>query len=190
MKKQFPLVDGLLDTILLSNNDIPCSNAQEAVQIHHISGHWVMSCSFGGVVTVYDSADTTLTPPLRRQIAWLYSPLATGLDRLIEVTVRRCQNQIGGKDCGLFALANAIALINGVDPATVKFQQRNMRQHLQQCLENQHFTMFPCNTSDPTSHTKRSKKDIVSLHCVCKRHCPESKTFHLPSIHCVLSLIQ
>ena len=85
LKKQFPQVEGLLDTILLSNNDIPCPPTQEALQMHHIPGHWVMSCSFGGNVTVYDSANTTLTPLLRRQIARVYSLLASGPDKLIEV---------------------------------------------------------------------------------------------------------
>ena len=43
------------------------------------------SSSFGGNVTVYDSANTTLTTPLRRQIAQVYSLLASGPDKLIEV---------------------------------------------------------------------------------------------------------
>lgn len=181
LKKQFPQVDGLLDTILLSNNDIPCPPTQEALQMHHIPGHWVMSCSFGGNVTVYDSANTTLTPPLRRQIARVYSLLACGPDNLIEVTVKRCQKQIGGNDCGLFAVANAVALLRGVDPATVKFQQPKMRQHLQECLERHVFTMFPHSTSNPTTLPTVSRKEIVSLHCLCKKHYPGSKTFQCSS---------
>ena len=39
LKKQFPQVDGLLDTILFCNNDIPCPPTQEALQMHHIPGH-------------------------------------------------------------------------------------------------------------------------------------------------------
>ena len=74
------------------------------------------------------------------------------------------QKQIGGKDRGLFAIANTIALINGVDPVTVKFQQAKMRKHLQQCLESSFFTMFPLMTNDLTSHTNRSR-NVVSLNC-------------------------
>ena len=167
--------------MVLSNNDIPCPPTQEAVQIHHVPDHWVMSCSFGGSVAVYDSANTTLTPPLRRQIAQVYRPLATGPDKIIPVKVRRCQKQMGGKDCGLFAIANTIALINGVDPATVKFQQAKMRKHLQQCLESGFFTMFPHMANDPTSHTNRSRNDVVSLNCLCKNHHPGAKTFQCKS---------
>ena len=43
------------------------------------------SSSFGGNVTVYDSANTTLTTPLQRQIAQVYSLLASGPDKLIEI---------------------------------------------------------------------------------------------------------
>lgn len=181
LKKQFPQVDGLLDTILLSNNDIPCPPTQEALQMHHIPGHWLMSCSFGGNVTVYDSANTTLTPPLRRQLVRVYSLLASGPDKLIEVTVKRCQKQIGGNDCALFAVANAVALLRGVDPATVKFQQPKMRQHLQECLEKHVLTMFPHSTSNPTTLPTVSRKEIVSLHCFCKKHYPGSKTFQCSS---------
>ena len=181
LKKQFPQVDGLLDTILRSNNDIPCPPTQEALQMHHIPGHWVISCSFGGNVTVYDSANTTLTPPLQRQLARVYSLLASGPDKLIEVTLKRCQKQIGGNDFGLFAVANAIALLRGVDPATVKFQQPKMRQHLQECREKHVLTMFPHSTSNPTTLPTVSRKEIVSLHCFCKKHYPGSKTFQCSS---------
>ncbi|KAL9978130.1 hypothetical protein ACROYT_G015617 [Oculina patagonica] len=181
IKKQFPHVDGLIDTVLVSNNDIPSPPTQEALQIHHIPGHWLMSTSFGGAVTVYDSSNTTLAPQLRRQLARVYSPLANGADKLIEVKVQRCQQQIGGKDCGLFAIANTIALANGVDPATVRFQQTKMRKHLQQCLENHTFTMFPHSSNESTSHRIRTRKDQVSLHCLCHKHYPGSKTFQCTS---------
>ena len=116
-----------MDTGRLSDNDIPCPATQEAVQIHHVPDHWVMSCSFGVSVTVYDSANTKPTPPLRRQIAQVYRPLATGPDKIIPAKVTRCKKQIGEKDCGLFAIANIkIALIKGVDPGTEKFQQAKM----------------------------------------------------------------
>ena len=101
----------------------------------------------------------------------MYSLLAYGPDKLIEVTVKRCQKQIGGNDCGLFALANAVALLKGVDPATVKLQQPK------ECLEKQLLTMFPHSSSNPTS----LPKEIVSLHCSCNKHYPGSKTFQCSS---------
>lgn len=148
-----------------------------------------MSCSLGGYVTVYDSLNTIITSHVRKQLAHVYRPLATGPDNLIQVTIRRCQKQVGGHDCGLFAIANATALANGVDPATVKFQQANMRKHLNLCLEKQKLTMFPHTESDPASHTKRTRKDTVSLHCFCHRHHPGSKTFKCSTCHNIFHLM-
>lgn len=148
-----------------------------------------MSCSFGGAVTVYDSLNTTITPHTRKELAHVYSLLATGPDSLIKVTIRRCQKQVGSHDCGLFAIANATALANGIDPATLQFQQKKMRGHLQQCLVNQVLTMFPHTESDPTSHTKRQRKDTVSLHCLCNRYHPGSKTFKCSSCNNIFHIV-
>ena len=125
---------------------------------------------------------------MRKQLAHVYRPLATGPDDLIEVTIKRCQKQIGAHDCGLFAIANATALANGVDPATLKFQQAKMRKHLTLCLENKKLT-FPHTESDPTSHTKRTRKDTVSLHCLCHRYHPGSKTFKCSNCHNIFHLM-
>ncbi len=45
------------------------------------------------------------------------------------------QEQIGGLDCGLFAIAFAVVLINGQDPAALTFDQGAARKHLQLCLQ-------------------------------------------------------
>ena len=189
LKSQFPYLDGLMDPVLVSTLNIPSPPTQEAVQLHNIPGHWLMSCSLGGYVTVYDSLNTTITSHVRKQLAHVYKPLATGPDNLIQLTIRRCQKQVGGHDCGLFAIANATALANGVDPATVKFQQANMRKHLKLCLEKQKLTMFPHTESDPASHTKRTRKDTVSLHCFCHKHHPGSKTFKCSTCHNIFHLM-
>ena len=104
-------------------------------------------------------------------MARVYSLPASGPNKLIEVTVKRCQKKSGGNDCGLFAVANAVALLRGVDPAAVKFQQPKMRQHLQECLEKHVFTMFPNSTSNLTT--------LPTV--LCKKHYPGSKTFQSSS---------
>lgn len=102
---------------------------------------------------------------------------------------KTCQKRVGSHDCGLFAIANTTALANGVDPATLKFQQAKMRKNLQLWLENQKLTMFPHTESDPTSHTKRTRKDTVSLHCLCHRYHPGSKTFKCSSCNNIFRLM-
>ena len=75
-----------MDPVLVSTLNIPSSPTQEAVQLHNIPGHWLMTCPLGGPVTVYDSLNTTITSHVRKKLAHVYRPLATGLDNLIQVT--------------------------------------------------------------------------------------------------------
>ena len=190
-----PYLDGLKDPVLVSILNIPSPPTQEALQLNNIPGHWIISCSLGGSVTVYDSLNSTIASRVRKQLAHVYRPLATGPDNLIQVTIagscRRCRKQVGEHDRGLFAIANATALANGVDPTRLNFQQANMRKHTKLCLENRKLKIFPHPESDPASHSKRRRKGTVSVHCFCHRHHPGSKTystchniFHLMCIHC------
>ena len=55
----------------------------------------------------------------------------------------RVQQQIAASDCGLFAIAFAVALVNGQDPAALTFDQGVMRQHLRLCLQRQQMEPFP-----------------------------------------------
>ena len=99
-----------------------------------------MSCSKGETVFVYDSLSNVLSSLMERQLSLVYK---TKDNNPIKVIVKCSQNQVGGRDCGLFAIANAAAVAMGVDPATIWFYQKKMRQHLEQCLQNKVLTMFP-----------------------------------------------
>lgn len=51
--------------------------------------------------------------------------------------------QLGGADCGLFAIAFALSLAGGRDPTKMVFDQRKLRSHLVTCLTTEKFTDFP-----------------------------------------------
>ena len=51
------------------------------------------------------------------------------------MTKVRVQQQVGGPDCGLFAIAFAMAFVNGQDPAALPFDQGVVRKHLRLCLQ-------------------------------------------------------
>ena len=53
------------------------------------------------------------------------------------------QKQVGGMDCGVFAIAAVTALAFNIDPSAVRFKQEDMRPHLVTCFKNQKFTLFP-----------------------------------------------
>ena len=52
------------------------------------------------------------------------------------------QYQIGGNDCGLFAIAFAVGLANGTCPASVSYIQNELRDHFSECLQNQYLRTF------------------------------------------------
>lgn len=56
---------------------------------------------------------------------------------------KRVQRQVGGDDCGLFAVAFAEAVCRGDDPELLRFDQGKMRQHLEQCFVSGIMTAFP-----------------------------------------------
>ena len=51
--------------------------------------------------------------------------------------------QIGGRDCGVYAIAISTALAFGHDPSQITFTQSAMRLHLVKCLEMGQFSPFP-----------------------------------------------
>ena len=55
----------------------------------------------------------------------------------------RCQKQTDGKDCGLFAVASAVALVSNKHPSIPKFNQQKMRFYIVECFTKE-MTPFPC----------------------------------------------
>ena len=55
----------------------------------------------------------------------------------IKIITSRCQKQSGEKDCGLFAITFAVALIFNNQPSKLKFNQQKMRSHLVECFTKQ-----------------------------------------------------
>ena len=87
------------------------------------------------------------------------------------------QHQAGGGDCGLFALATATAICNGMDPGALHYQQRQMRDHLKKSLELKVLLPFPAK-----GIAKRSlsvvRVDRFSIHCECRQCTTCKKWFH------------
>ena len=57
------------------------------------------------------------------------------------VKVIKSQKQAGGTDCGLFAIATALA--NGTDLTSITFIQAATGSHLVQCFTERVITLFP-----------------------------------------------
>jgi hypothetical protein len=132
-------------TSLGSRPDLMSFNPGETVQVHHNgAGHWLTSSSMGGTVRLYDSLNLTPTRNLLEQMAAIYHP---GSDN---ATMARMTQQVyiankqrGAKDCGLFAIAYAVDLAQGVEPSNIKYDQARMRRHLLGCFARGAIKRFP-----------------------------------------------
>ena len=131
LANEFPFIEGFIDVVVLRHMSLNAPVHGDAIQCHHIGNHWVVLTSMGeSHVTVYDSLTPALPHALRCQLANLYRRFAAGIHGRTNVHVRCTQRQIGGSDCGLFAIANAVPLANGQDPGRIRFHQEQMRPHL------------------------------------------------------------
>ncbi len=136
----------------------------EAMQIHHLGNHWVLSSYLNGVVTVHDFMKPRMTTMLRKQLVKLYANSATGLHGSIEVNLLCTQQQLGTSDCGLFAIANMFSMALGCNLDSIEFDQSKLREHLLHCLNNQEVNMF--------SHkVLLEKKDVISMQQKISVHC-------------------
>eukprot|EP00058_Branchiostoma_floridae_P016954 XP_002602442.1 hypothetical protein BRAFLDRAFT_117021 [Branchiostoma floridae] len=173
ISSEYPLIDGLRDTVILTaNQQGPVPASSDCVQIHNINDHWVVSTSIGGNITVYDSLQPSMKPELRSQLADLYRQFAIGEDSIIPVNVICAQRQQGGNDCGLYAVANAVALVEEIPPTQIVFQQGQMRHHFEECLENKAIKMFPHDTKVGQANTVSVSYQLTT-YC-CHEHRPGS----------------
>ena len=67
---------------------------------------------------------------------------------------KTCHKQIGSDDCGVFAIAYAIGMFNGIEPDKVIYDQSKMRSHLIQCFEKQQLDPFPIHRRKDYAPTK------------------------------------
>ena len=93
--------------------------------LHDGHGHWLTISTIGATrdadVFVYDSLFNSVTPIVKQQIAAiLFTEQNT-----IDLKVMDVQMQSGSANCGLFAIAFAIALVSSVtvQPGSVVFDQ-------------------------------------------------------------------
>lgn len=113
-------------------------------------------------INVYDSLHGYLPQHAQKLVAdIMMSP-----DRAIEVRYIDVQWQSGMSDCGLFALAFTTSLCSGQDPATLSFDQQQMRSHLLSCIESECITLFP--TWGVRRNRQKPKAQLIAVYCICR----------------------
>lgn len=146
----------LFNKILLENNidiqmqptlysqrlDLIQINHQKFIQIIHSGlrnlGHWVCVYHNDNVIHFYDSLGNKLAKEHKLFLSRVFPDL-----KELMVTEEVCQLQKKTFNCGLFAIANVIALNSGICPCRIKFKESEMRQHLIKIFTERKISMFP-----------------------------------------------
>ena len=160
LKEQFPLQQGLQDTLLLQHGKYD-SGINCLVQVIHINrNHWVcVSNKFSpkGTVDVFDcSSGNGNSTSLKRLLAIILK-CRSAFFRVKHVEVQR---QTGYADCGIFAIAFAYTLYSGLDPHTIHYNQALMRPHFELCIYIEKVAMFPTSAHQPVIVDKPQGKDL------------------------------
>ena len=139
LKQQFTKVKGLHLTLYQRKKHSDKFLQDHIEIIHSRNSHWIVATTMmcKDEVLVYDSAFNSLDDDTLGIVHNLFC--------CTSVKMVACQKQQQGtNDCGLFSIANATALVNGIDPMKLCYIQGEMRMHLVQCFRQGMLTIFPC----------------------------------------------
>ena len=138
LKQQFPQFNGLRLTLLQKQpHSEPTTNA---LQILHIKGnHWVVATTKvkGKAVYVYDTLFSSVDQATAGVIKTNFRCNVQNIQLL------PCQKQVGGSECGPFAIAIATSIAFGEDPSKRIYAQDKMRNHIVTCFVNKQLQVFP-----------------------------------------------
>ena len=147
LKQEHPQVGGLQPTFGRFQ-----PQKWEMVQVLNSGGnHWVAVSNIGcslGTVQWLDSLHGLPSLCQQRVVADLLQATA---DEIVIETMN-VQKQLGGSDCGLFALAFITAVLNNQDPTALCFEQNKMRRHLIECTPSISHNKAPATTTRYSAH--------------------------------------
>ena len=124
----------------------------ETVQITHTGvHHWVLLSSIYLKIAIHDSLNLQPTDFLLNQIRQLFS-CDNSMPNFEQI---KCYEQVGSTDCGLFAIAYAVDILNGNNVYDLIYDQNKMREHLIACFEQRKITTFPL-------YEKRNTEKVVT----------------------------
>ena len=110
---------------------------EEHIQLMHDGiNNWLLSFNSNGRVQFCDSFYKTLGSVTKRCLKALYKSLLDK-DGKLSVTMISIQKQKDSSSCGLFAIAFARNILEGISPAESELNVTSIRKHLLKCLEKQ-----------------------------------------------------
>lgn len=152
LAKQFPDMPAPQTTLRGQRPHLLQPAVENSMFFHHFCGHWALSHLKEDVVYLYDTLKPkSLHLDLQQQLVALYGKRT--------INIPSVQVQKGTTDCGCFAIAFCVSLLYGDDPASLKYNQKKMRDHIVATLTDGHFSPFEATAKK----TKRVQAIEVTL---------------------------
>ena len=149
LRRRFPIIGGLEDTGVLAHGSSRCmaTEPMNVYAIHTGGNHWAAVAVHGreGQVIVYDSLNHgRLAVDVQEQMDRVLLGSAT-------YSLATMQQQTNVSDCGLYAIAAAFDLCEGMDPAGAQYDEGQLREHFAKCLETDDLVCL----STPTNQAEK-----------------------------------
>ena len=147
LRQQFPYDEGMQSVLYAAKPEFQPVSGRfvQIINTHPNDGglHWICFSNFNsddGIVNLYDSSgEIYMSTATERAVAKI---MCTPLPKIF-VRHMKCSKQTNGNDCGVYAIANMVSILHGVDPSSISFNVAAMRRHLLQGLENKKNHCFP-----------------------------------------------
>ncbi|CAF1606765.1 unnamed protein product [Rotaria magnacalcarata] len=137
LQKQFPNINGLCGPAQIH---LYTSSLENSIFIFNANNnHWltIANLDSDNVWKVYDS----LSYP-KESLVKFFQDILPGEER-VTLSFENVQQQVGGNDCGLFALCFATSLCYNEIPSSLFYDQKSLRHHYVNCIENSKIERFP-----------------------------------------------
>ena len=155
LQKQFPNVNGLCGPahIHLYNGSL-----ENSIFIFNANAnHWltISNLNSNNVWNIYDSLS------YEKELLIKFFQAILPNEEQVLVSFENVQQQIGGNDCGLFALAFATSLCYKDVPSLIFYDQIFLRNHYVKCIEDNEIQPFP---SKPKRGSTRNASKLIDLY--------------------------
>jgi hypothetical protein len=155
LHKQLPNVNGLCSParIHLYNGSL-----ENSIFIFNANAnHWltISNLNCNNVWNVYDSLS------YQNELLINFFQVILPNEEKVSVSFENVQQQVGGNDCGLFALAFATSLCYKDVPSLIFYDQISLRNHYVKCIEDNEIQRFP---SKPKRGSTRNASKLIDLY--------------------------
>ncbi|CAF1433130.1 unnamed protein product [Rotaria sordida] len=155
LHKRFPNINGLCGPAQIH---IYTGSLENSIFIFNANNnHWLTIANLGSdnIWKIYDS----LSYP-KESLVKFFQDILPGKERVV-LSFENVQQQVGGNDCGLFALAFATSLCYEDIPSSLFYDQKSLRNHYVNCIENNEIQRFP---SKPKRGSTKNNCKLVDLY--------------------------